>query len=373
MLVTYPSPDCTDSLTAPILSLDGISKKFSPKSQAVVDQVSFELLPGEILGLVGPSGCGKTTLLRIIAGFETPSQGQVRLEGRTVTGSGLPVPPEQRNTGMVFQDYALFPHLTIADNIAFGLEQKKSPRHSKTEINQRVAEVLNLVGLSGLESRYPHELSGGQQQRIALARALAPQPSLILLDEPLSNLDVQVRQHLRHEIRHILKATATTAIFVTHDQEEAMAISDKIGVMREGKLEQIGSPEEIYTNPASRFVAEFVTQANFLSAERQDGHWSTEIGQWTLASVPADWVQGDLMIREEDLSIQADQSGPVVIRDRQFLGREYRYCLETPRGNQLHARTNLQTALPVGSHVQLAIATQSPVLFPVGPDSKPAA
>jgi iron(III) transport system ATP-binding protein len=266
---------------------------------------------------------------------------------------------------MVFQDYALFPHLTIAENIAFGLKNKKE-RFTPTQIKQRVGEVLELVGLRGLEKRYPHELSGGQQQRIALARALAPEPELILLDEPLSNLDVQVRQRLRHEIRHILKATGISAIFVTHDQEEALAISDKIAVMRQGKIEQLGTPEEIYTQPASRFVAEFVTQANFLPAQRQGNLWTTEIGQWELP-LPGgenEWRNGELMLRQEDIILKPDETSPVVICDRQFLGREYRYCLETSSGNQLHARTALHTQLPVGTKVQLAVTPQALQLFP---------
>ncbi|BFM40486.1 ABC transporter related [Synechocystis sp. LKSZ1] len=293
-----------------------------------------------------------------------PSQGRVWLDGQLMTGAGRPVPPEQRNTGMVFQDYALFPHLSVAENIAFGLKPK-TPRQDKATIRQRIAEVLTLVGLAGLECRYPHELSGGQQQRIALARALAPQPSLILLDEPLSNLDVQVRCRLRHEIRHILKATGISAIFVTHDQEEAMVIADKIGVMHQGRLEQLGSPEEIYTRPASRFVAEFVTQANFLPAERQGTVWITEICHWELSPQSNPEIQqGEVMLREEEISLYPDQGGPVVIRDRQFLGREYRYCLETPLGQQLHARTPLNTDLPIGSRVQLQVTTPAPALFP---------
>lgn len=350
--------------SAPLLQLEKISKRFAVQALPALEDISLQLLPGEILGLLGPSGCGKTTLLRIIAGFEMPSQGQIRLQGQLMTGGGCPVPPEQRNTGMVFQDYALFPHLSVAENIAFGLKQK-IPRQDQATIQQRIAEVLTLVGLARLERRYPHELSGGQQQRIALARALAPQPSLILLDEPLSNLDVQVRHRLRHEIRHILKATGISAIFVTHDQEEAMVIADKIGVMHQGRLEQLGRPEEIYTQPASRFVAEFVTQANFLPAERQGKVWVTEIGYWELPPPPnPNLQQGEVMLREEEISLHPDQDGPVVIRDRQFLGREYRYCLETPLGKQLHARTPLKTELPVGSRVQLQVTTLTPAIFP---------
>lgn len=344
-----------------ILHLDRITKQFSAHSTPAVDNVTLPLKQGELLGLLGPSGCGKTTLLRIIAGFEDPSSGTVELAGRMVAGKGCRVPPEQRNTGMVFQDYALFPHLTITENIAFGL-QRKGERFAKEQIKQRISEVLSLVGLTGLEKRYPHELSGGQQQRVALARALAPQPALILLDEPLSNLDVQVRQHLRHEIRHILKAAGTSAIFVTHDQEEALAISDRIGVMRHGKLEQLGSPEEIYIQPASRFVAEFVTQANFIPAKRQGNTWQTEIGAWEIPTIGTPET-GEVMIRQEDILLKPDETSSVEICDRQFLGREYRYCLETASGNRLHARTTINTQLPIGMRVKLSVSPEAAQIF----------
>ncbi len=349
-----------------ILQLNRLTKQFSNHYVPAVNCVSFTLEQGDILGLLGPSGCGKTTLLRMIAGFEQPSAGTIKLAGCVIAGEGGWLPPEQRNTGMVFQDYALFPHLTIAQNIAFGL-QHQPERLNKPQIQQRIAQVLLLVGLAGLEKRYPHELSGGQQQRVALARALAPQPALILLDEPLSNLDVQVRQRLRHEIRHILKETGTSAIFVTHDQEEALAISDKIAVMRLGKIEQLGTPEDIYTRPASRFVAEFVTQANFIPARRQGNFWTTEIGQWEIPTPTPSCHQGELMLRQEDIFIAADESSPIIIRDRQFLGREYRYCLETPSGNQFHARTTISTQLPIGARVQVAVPANAPQIFPDAP------
>ncbi|WP_042711676.1 ABC transporter ATP-binding protein [Crocosphaera watsonii WH 8501] len=348
----------TDSI---ILQVDRIAKQFAADTLRVVDEVSFQLAPGEILGLLGPSGCGKTTLLRMIAGFEQPTTGTITLGGDMVASASRLLPPEKRNTGMVFQDYALFPHLNIAKNIAFGLNKR---RLNKKQIKQRIDEVLTLIGLEGLEKRYPHQLSGGQQQRVALARALAPQPALILLDEPLSNLDVQVRVRLCHEIRQILKATGITAIFVTHDQEEALAICDRIGVMSQGKIEQLGTPEAIYTRPASRFVAEFVTQANFIPAQRQGQLLITEIGAWELTSSQETVSQGDLMVRQEDISLKADDTAKVVISDRQFLGREYRYCLQTPSGGQIHARTTLHTQLEVGTKVQLAIASQSAQIFP---------
>jgi iron(III) transport system ATP-binding protein len=350
-----------------ILNLDKICKDFSDRLHPAVNNVSFSLNRGELLGLLGPSGCGKTTLLRIIAGFEQPSAGTVELAGKVVNCSNCWIPPEQRNTGMVFQDYALFPHLNIGANIAFGLKGKNNNlgRLNGESVKKRVAEVLELVGLAGLERRYPHQLSGGQQQRVALARALAPQPALILLDEPLSNLDAQVRIRLREEVRCILKAAGTSAIFVTHDREEALAISDRIAVMRHGRLEQLGTPEEIYSQPASRFVAEFVTQANFLAATRQGDRWLTEIGELEFQplQIPDSCMAGEIMLRQEDLILRPDEAAPVVVKERQFLGREYRYCLETPSGKTIHARTAASTRVDIGSRVNLSSLDRNPCIF----------
>ncbi|MDJ0676465.1 MAG: ABC transporter ATP-binding protein [Calothrix sp. MO_167.B42] len=344
-----------------ILNLQNITKQFADNSLTAVDNICLQLHKGDILGLLGPSGCGKTTLLRMIAGFEQPKTGTIEIAEKLVYSPDICTPAEQRDIGIVFQDYALFPHLTVAGNVAFGL--KKQP---KQVVEQRVSEVLALVQLQGLEKRYPYELSGGQQQRVALARALAPQPQLMLLDEPLSNLDIQVRLQLREEIRDILKAAGTSAIFVTHDQEEALVMSDTVGVMCQGHLEQLGTPEEIYTHPASRFVAEFVTQANFLPAHRQGSMWLTEVGcfQFTGKSTPNNHDSAELMIRQEDVILQPANDAAVVIRTRRFLGREYQYCLQTPSGKELHARTMLDTALPVGTKVNLAIATDKLRIFP---------
>ncbi len=370
-----------------ILQLHNISKTFPNQTissvknfhSKVLDDVSLTLKHGELLGLLGPSGCGKTTLLRVVAGFESISEGTVEIAGKIVSTNCSSLAAEKRNTGMVFQDYALFPHLTVAENIAFGLKNQGNKRSSgifahqkasKVQIKQRVGEVLELVGLSGLEKRYPHQLSGGQQQRISLARALAPQPSLILLDEPLSNLDVQVRHRLRGEIRSILKAAKTSAIFVTHDREEALAISDQIAVMRNGKLEQIGTPEQIYLNPASRFVAEFVTQANFLPATRKGGFWLTEIGEIEAAKANAimnsdetSAKQGDLMLRQEDIVLVADSASKITVIERQFLGREYHYTVETASGKRIQARTNLNKAIALGTNVSLSFNISSPRIF----------
>lgn len=352
--------------SAPILKLDTVTRQFSPAALPAVRAISLMMQPGDLLSLLGPSGCGKTTLLRLIAGFEQPQAGTIEIAEQRVAGSGQWVPPEKRGVGMVFQDYALFPHLTVGQNIAFGLMQKPSAL-----IQQRVSETIALVGLEGLTDRYPHQISGGQQQRVALARALAPHPFLVLLDEPLSNLDVQVRLRLRQELREILKASGTSAVLVTHDQEEALSISDVVAVMRQGCLEQIGTPEMLYRTPTSRFVAEFVTQANFLPAQRFGSDWKTDLGIVAADCVlPADpdldlatLAQVDLMLRQEDLLLHSELpegyaclATPATICDRQFLGREYRYTVQIASGQRLAVRTSVDFCLPIHATVQVSVS-----------------
>jgi ABC-type Fe3+/spermidine/putrescine transport system ATPase subunit len=237
------------------IRVENLVKTFG--AATAVDNLSIQIGKGEMAALLGPSGCGKTTLLRMIAGFETPTSGIIRVNGEAIND----VPPQQRKIGIVFQDYAIFPTMTVFDNIAYGLRIKKQ---SKEEIQQRVMEYLGLVGLVGYEKRMPSQLSGGQQQRVALARALITKPEVFLLDEPLSNLDAALRLRIRKEIRKIQQALGITAVFVTHDQEEALSIADKIFVMRQGKLMQAGTPEEIYTKPANDFVADFIGKSNIL-------------------------------------------------------------------------------------------------------------
>ncbi len=350
---------------SPILSLEGISKKYPRQGIPAVNQVSLSLPQGHLLSLLGPSGCGKTTLLRLIAGFEQPFQGQITIAGKVVANPSFYLPPEKRDVGMVFQDYALFPHLSVAKNIAFGLRQNQNL--SAVQLKKQVQSALELVGLEGLDNRYPHELSGGQQQRVALARALAPRPNLVLLDEPLSNLDVQVRLRLRTELRDILKASGIAAVFVTHDQEEALSISDSVAVMQQGYLEQHDTPETIYNYPASRFVAEFVTQGNFIPAYQTSKGWETEIGTFVLhssqvtAEVKGD--QGDLMIRQEDVILTADNCSKILVRDREFLGREHRYRLQLPSGMELKVRTDQKQPLPPKTPVRLSINEEMLQLF----------
>lgn len=241
-----------------MLRLESLTKRFG--ETAAVADLSLEVRPGEFLTLLGPSGCGKTTTLRMIAGFETPTAGRILFDGKDITG----LSPQRRGFGMVFQSYALFPHLDVFENVAFGL---RTQRRSRTEIRRRVEEALALVDLAGYGGRRVQELSGGQQQRVALARALAPEPRVLLLDEPLSNLDAALRERTRDELRALLRRVGITAIFVTHDQEEAFALSDRIAVMRDGHLQQVDSPEALYQRPANPFVASFLGRANFLDAE----------------------------------------------------------------------------------------------------------
>lgn len=351
----------TQSLT---LSLDSVVRQFEGAAFAAVNQITLSLYQGEILGLLGPSGCGKTTLLRLIAGFEKPQSGTIELAGQTVASARRWVLPERRGVGMVFQDYALFPHLSVIQNVAFGLRHPHR-RLSRSQIQMLTEKAIAVVGLTGLELRYPHELSGGQQQRVALARALAPRPALILLDEPLSNLDVQVRLRLRQDIRDILKSTGISAVFVTHDQEEALSTCDRIAVLHQGCLEQIAPPEQLYYQPASQFVAEFVTQANTLKAHWHDGGWKTEIG-WFAA--PPDYCaqvsQGVVMVLQEGLQITADADSPILIHDRQFLGREYRYRLSTSDGATLYGRSPIHQPLPIGSAVKLSVRPEAVRIFP---------
>ncbi len=358
----------------PVLQLRGLVKQYAGVSTPAVADVSLSLQRGEILSLLGPSGCGKTTLLRMIAGFEPTDAGDIFIEGTQINRR----PPEKRGVGMVFQDYALFPHLTVNQNVAFGLKggrggdwlrQASKNRKIKQQQAQRVQQVLSLVGLEDFGSRYPHELSGGQQQRIALARALAPAPSLVLLDEPMSNLDVQVRLRLRQELRDILKTSHTTAILVTHDQEEALSIADRIAVIRQGRVEQYGFPEEIYQSPASRFVADFVTQANFLPAQQRElDLWETEIGCFRarvtgLANSQLQPNQGEMMLRQEDIVLVPAPTGNGLVRDRQFLGREHRYTIGLASGSQLLARMPVSQAIPVGATVKVTIAQHTPQVF----------
>ena len=320
------------------LQLQGIQQRYG--SHVVVNDVSFTVETGSIACLLGPSGCGKTTLLRCIAGFEPVVSGEIRLEGQIVSRPGFAVAPERRRIGMVFQDYALFPHLTIAGNIAFGLGGMPAAAQA-----ERIERLLDTVGLAGQGTKYPHELSGGQQQRVALARALAPKPELILLDEPFSNLDVDLRERLSLEVREILKREGMTAILVTHDQNEAFAMADEIGVMHEGRIQQWDTPYRLYHEPANRFVADFVGQGVFLPGQVLSAH-EVEVELGALHSaLPLECSQGciscgrdcgvEVLLRPDDI-IHDDRSAmQAEVTHKAFRGADILYTLRLASGAQV--------------------------------------
>jgi iron(III) transport system ATP-binding protein len=322
------------------LQVRQLSVHYPGQPQPAVDAVSLGLAAGDIGVLIGPSGCGKTTLLRAVAGLERVSGGAIVLAGETVSEAGRHVPAEQRRIGMVFQDYALFPHLDVGRNVAFGIHSLP-----KAERAARVAEVLKLVGLDGMQNRYPHELSGGQQQRVALARALAPSPRLLLLDEPFSNLDVDLRERLAHEVRAILKAAGATALFVTHDQLEAFAIGDVIGVMHQGHLHQWDDAYALYHRPATRFVAEFIGHGVFTPAQirqQADGEVVVQTPMGALTDVeecplPSAYEAGlcDVLLRADDIVHDDDAPVKAQIVRKAFRGSEFLYTLRLASGETL--------------------------------------
>ena len=356
----------------------------------VVDDISFSVKRGDIACLLGPSGCGKTTLLRCIAGFEELVGGDIRIDGREVSRSGFQVPPEQRRIGMVFQDYALFPHLSIGDNIAFGLRHQATnppglPPAKKSEQRQiqdaRVREMLKLVGLTGKEHKYPHELSGGQQQRVALARALAPSPNLVLLDEPFSNLDVALRERLSIEVREILKTCGTTAVLVTHDQREAFAMADEIGVLNGGKLQQWDVPYNLYHRPSNRFVADFVGEGVFVSGKVR-GERAIEVELGLLDSPkPLECDPGgcdrcglpcrlDVLLRPDD--IVHDDSSPIQaeVLLKAFRGAEILYTLRLPSGARVLSLVPSHHNHAIGEKIGIRLDVDHVIIFRQSADKK---
>jgi iron(III) transport system ATP-binding protein len=314
--------------------------------------------------LLGPSGCGKTTVLRCIAGFERVTRGEIVLHGETMSRPGRTVPAERRRIGMVFQDYALFPHLTVSRNIAFGLRTA-----SQAERAARVAELLDIIGLHQVASRYPHELSGGQQQRVALARALAPRPELMLLDEPFSNLDIEMRERLSIEVRDILKQQKTTAMLVTHDQHEAFNIADEIGIMAHGRIEQWDTPYRLYHEPATRFVADFVGQGVFLPGTVIDESTvGLELGAMQSRHIQ-DFPRGtavDVLLRPDD--ILHDDSSPLQARvlHKAFRGAEFLYTLELPGGGRVLSLVPSHHNHAVGETIGIRLEIDHLVAFPRG-------
>ena len=313
-----------------IVQLYDVSKRFG--QYPAVEGVSLKVERGHILTVLGPSGCGKTTLLRLIAGFEIPDQGEIIIEGRPVAAPGLFIPAETRRVGMVFQHHALFPHLTVEENIAFGI----SELDKKARLD-RVQHLLNLIALPQLHSRYPHELSGGQQQRISLARALAPKPAVVLMDEPFSDLDTDQRLRLRDQVRVILKQAQTTVVFVTHDQEEALFMGDDMAIMRHGRVEQEGNPEAVFSSPASTFIAEFLGQTEFLPATVVDGGLSTELGFLKQKLDLAEGEQVQVGFRSDDLEFATDPDGGSMVLARYFRGPVCLYRIRLGSGRLVHS------------------------------------
>jgi iron(III) transport system ATP-binding protein len=349
------------------VELSHLQVKYNGRSQPAVDDVSVSLRAGDIGVLIGPSGCGKTTLLRAVAGLERASAGEVRIAGAVVASAKVHLPAEQRRIGMVFQDYALFPHLDTGNNVAFGLHHL--PRHERAA---RVGEVLELVGLPGIEGRFPHELSGGQQQRVALARALAPRPQLLLLDEPFSNLDVDLRERLTHEVRAILKAAGATALFVTHDQLEAFAIGDVIGVMHEGKLHQWDDAYTLYHRPATRFVADFIGHGVFAPATlRAVGDQvvvQTPLGELTdVAECPLpsafDSGQCDVLLRADDIVHDDDAPVKAEIVRKAFRGSEFLYTLQLASGQRVLAHVPSHHDHKIGEWIGIRAEVDHVVTF----------
>ena len=304
-------------------------------AQPVLDGLSFHINDGDIACLLGPSGCGKTTALRAIAGFQAISRGEIYLGEQLLSRPGQSLPPEQRQIGMVFQDYALFPHLNIEDNICFGIR-----KHPPAKQRQVIAELLTLTKLEGLEKRYPHELSGGQQQRVALARALAPSPKLLLMDEPFSNLDIDLRRHLNLEVRDILKQYGTSAILVTHDQDEAFAFGDHIGLLHEGRLQQWDSPFNLYHEPSNRFVANFIGQGSFIPGmSLSPSSIKTEFGVIT-GNRAYDWQTNtpvDVLLRPDDISLSGDDGIGAEVVKKVFSGSATLYTLRLPTSSLVSA------------------------------------
>ncbi len=348
----------SEAVTSSVLELDGVTKRYD--GETAVEDLDLTVEEGEFMTLLGPSGCGKTTTLRLIAGLEKPDEGRVNISGEVVACDDGCRKPECRDVGLVFQEFALFPHMTVEENVEFGLNG-----HAE----DRVDEMLELVGLEGHREKNPENLSGGQRQRVALARSLAPEPEVLLLDEPFSNLDVGLRVRMREEVRRIVKEAGVTTITVTHDQEEALSISDRVGVMNDGRLEQIGKPEDVFQTPESRFVADFLGHASFVS-----GYVSDEGVETPLGTVDFDYVEGlteaytgvdvDLLVRPDDataLPAEGDPDGTII--HRRYDGPSFTYRVELSNGDTVHCMHNHVDSFEVGDEVQVRLELDHPLAW----------
>lgn len=332
------------SQAEPALVLEQASKRFG--RVAAVSALDLTLGDGEVLALVGPSGCGKSTALRLVAGLERPDAGEIRIAGATVAGRSRWQSAEQRRVSICFQDHALFPHLTVAGNVGFGLAGWPSARR-----RARVEEALEMVDLQTLARRYPHELSGGEQQRVALARALAPQPALLLLDEPFSNLDRHLREQVRGETFSVLRRTGTAALFVTHDPLEALAAGDRVAVMRGGRLAQVGPPEQVFHAPTDRFVATFLGDADFLPAQTSGSRLLTEAGAVPAPPGLPDRHDLEVMVRPHEVTLRAGEDGTARVVDSQFQGGFVLHTVALDSGRTLRSLQPHTAGFPVGTRL----------------------
>jgi iron(III) transport system ATP-binding protein len=344
------------------IAIKGLTKSFAAgdDAPAAVSSLDLDIKTNQFITLLGPSGCGKTTTLRMIAGYIVPDAGTIHVDGRLVSAPGNVVPPDQRGMGMVFQNYAVWPHKTVYENVVFGLKVRRT---AKAEATKKVADALALVNLTGLEQRYPNELSGGQQQRVALARSLVVEPGILLLDEPLSNLDAKLREQMRVELKKLQRRTGITFVYVTHDQAEALALSDQVAVIHGGKLQQYGTPQEVYARPANRVVADFMGLVNLVPAkviavEGRLGRIELAGGLKLEISLPPGIGEGDAIevaIRPENISLTAEEGGRARITERTFLGNITEYYASLDSGPTLRVQTHPAQLFTIGEQVSIAV------------------